>query len=590
MEEPLLEEGANHEHDDDVDAMTPSTAATTTLNHIPRRQSLLLQAIFGLLGVGILVPWNAFINAKPYFARRFCEHYGDEIDPHLESNFALCYNLSAITWLGGILFWQFVKDQRVQTSETNQRSHHDNSSHAVWLVLLPLSIYVAVFFGQSIGTTLVKQVSPQTFQALTLISMALCGMCGATATAGILATAGLFPSHISTAPFLAGQSVGGVAVSLANFVAAAWEDQEVYWETFCQSGNTTIATEEPASIPDTCVPYTQFDGAVFGYFLAGSLVLLASLLGYIYIDHFQRGRHRNEYETVYEAHDTLVNNNRHQPDESLTVDQSPRVGVELSAACATETKTEVLSMERATALHHRHSSPPTRSTSNVEGYSRRDAGTEDAIAAFHDEPVPTEMDNNEISRENDAVSSHNETAQVWQKVREPAICIYLVFVVTLALFPGWISELRSVRQCSSHHRLYNDLYSPAAFVLFNACDLLGRILAGRILITGVRHVPRRLVQGAVLRFLCFPLLGLCVGGSADSHRIEIPSDLYSFVLQVLFGTSNGFLVTMAFVYAPTVLPSTTHVQERSAELLNFSLSLGLLSGTFLSFPVSQVLR
>lgn len=76
----------------------------------------------------------------------------------------------------------------------------------------------------------------------------------------------------------------------------------------------------------------------------------------------------------------------------------------------------------------------------------------------------------------------------------------------------------------------------------------------------------------------------------SSSGVEIPSNLYSFLVQVVFGTSNGFLVTLAFVYAPTVLPSITHVQERSSELLNLSLALGLLSGSFLSFPVSQILR
>ena len=211
---------------------------------------------------------------------------------------------------------------------------------------------------------------------------------------------------------------------------------------------------------------------------------------------------------------------------------------------------------------------------------------EPIISASLSANLQTDDDSQHHDHDHDS-SSNNETAQVWKKVKLPAACIYLVFSVTLALFPGWISELQSVHQCvHESSRLDNDLYVPAAFVLFNVFDLVGRILAGYVPVPKIR--ARKLVMGALLRFLCFPLLSLCVGGT--SHRAEIPSNLFSIMVQILFATSNGFLVTLAFIYAPTVLPSNTHAQERSAEILNFSLSLGLLSGSFLSFPVSQILR
>lgn len=644
MEEPLLQQeeeeeeefdnddGSDEEQDGNMAATTTSMSTSST--HIPPRQALLLQAIFGLLGVGILVPWNAFISAKPYFLQRFCAQAGDAVDGHVENKFALCYNIAAIGWLGGMIAWQYRIDQQRAATVATTMSHshsppssthhhqqqqqsqqHDNQQqHGLWLVVIPLAMFVAVFVAQSAGVAAVGGtiVSAATFQRLTLASLALCGAAGATATAGILATAGLFPAAVGTAPFLAGQSVGGVAVSVANFVAAVLEDPAAYTETYCGGdkeatnatrmtlSSTALATNNNNDKDDTCVPYTKFDQAVFGYFVTGALVLLASLAGYIYIDYYQRQRHRNEYETVDEA--AIIGHDTDDDQNNLTVDQSPRVGLELTTNDAAAARQE---QEPASpGVHHRRTvAPPRKVTSNIEtGYSSNNATRE----SFYDEPpLHSSSDNDDLLHRGSAsmstatashhddhhtvIDHNNETAQVWHKVRQPATCIYLVFCVTLALFPGWISELRSVRQCAANsNRWDNDLYTPAAFVLFNTCDLLGRILAGWVPVARIR--PRKLVQGATLRFLCFPLLSLCVGGSATSSRIEIPSNLYSFLVQVVFGTTNGFLVTLAFIYAPTVLSSTTHVQERSAELLNFSLSFGLLSGSFLSFPVSQFLR
>jgi len=97
-----------------------------------------IQGIFLLLGVGLLMPWNAFISAKPYFESRYCstssnaansntdtharsyDGYAvdaltaDNDDDHhenLESTFALVYNLSAVTVLALIIVSQWTRDR-----------------------------------------------------------------------------------------------------------------------------------------------------------------------------------------------------------------------------------------------------------------------------------------------------------------------------------------------------------------------------------------------------------------------------------------------------------------------------------------------
>jgi len=43
----------------------------------PLESTSLVSAIFCLLGVGTLLPWNAFISSEPYFHARLCSLFGD---------------------------------------------------------------------------------------------------------------------------------------------------------------------------------------------------------------------------------------------------------------------------------------------------------------------------------------------------------------------------------------------------------------------------------------------------------------------------------------------------------------------------------
>jgi len=432
-------------------------------------------------------------------------------------------------------------------------------------------------------------------------------------------------------------------------MTAAAEDPAIYWNDYCNDNKNTTNTTD--NNDNTCVPYEQIDWAVWGYFTMTCIVLIAALCGYVYIDWYHDHDPDDDsnftavhgdpsgYETVEaEAQLAVV-------DLSQTIDQSPRVGLELQDTAVTMIHVETLHQRRRRQEQQQQQlqqvpstfPPPQRTVSLDHGYNHpithvntnANPSSDDIfVDEDHDEDGDDDNNNNNNNNNDTHISSvrrsrshniHNHngtTLRVFHQVRAPALTIYLVFTVTLALFPGWISELRSIRQCQSHHhhRWDNDLYTPMAFVLFNVFDLMGRLLAGRIPV--YRICPRALVTAACLRGLLFPLLRLCVGGNSDINDdndnnppTEIQSNLYSTMIQIMFATSNGFLVTLAFMYAPSVLaiPSSslssssstsssslfrgnTQIQERSAEILNFALSLGLLSGSCLSFLVSQWMR
>ena len=216
---------------------TTTTSQRTTVP--PTRCAL--PFIFLLLGVGVLVPWNAFISAKQYFQSRLCvQHdstttaattntYTSSIAANLESVFAVLYNLASVLSLGAVIAIQALRDQSVaaaaadvhvpsatsadndndddydDTVTTNERhqisilegeqqngttpeAQRSHSSHTFWLVMAPLSIYLTAFLGQSFMVLIVH--IPR-FELWTIISLVVCGMCSMIAQSGIVATAGL---------------------------------------------------------------------------------------------------------------------------------------------------------------------------------------------------------------------------------------------------------------------------------------------------------------------------------------------------------------------------------------------------------------
>jgi len=225
LEEPLIVMNGDHH-----DGLTPISDEDLEVDPSPGRRRRrttrhILQAIFLLLGVGVLVPWNAFISAKQYFQSRLCVHntetdtYSTSIS-NIESVFAMLYNLASVLSLGLVITIQAMRDQVAvehvtapssssaaavsddgdpedeqqqitilegQIDDDHDTSSH-NSSHTFWLVMAPLSLYLASFLGQSI---MVFVVHTPIFEQFTILSLAVCGMSCVIAQSGIVATAGL---------------------------------------------------------------------------------------------------------------------------------------------------------------------------------------------------------------------------------------------------------------------------------------------------------------------------------------------------------------------------------------------------------------
>jgi hypothetical protein len=238
-------------HDDDADEEEESMTLRVRDCFSHR---FLVQSIFLLLGIGALVPWNAFISAKPYFESRLCtsdrtnytEASHDERMNHynIESTFSMVYNVSSVVTMLLVIGIQMWRDRK-RVTDDNQRdlelsksqilsieatamdpslasleedrdpalscrptdtqcapnsiqTPNNESSHSFWLVTVPLLLFLLVFILQSI---MVLAVHVPHFYSWTLLCLAACGMASGIAGAGFVAAAGAFPPALAMNPY-----------------------------------------------------------------------------------------------------------------------------------------------------------------------------------------------------------------------------------------------------------------------------------------------------------------------------------------------------------------------------------------------------
>lgn len=663
-------------------------------NSADSEQQRIVRAIFLLLGIGVLVPWNAFISSVEYFQNRICS-LPPNYSKRFESWVGLLFNLSSVATLCILMVaWPWIQQQQKKwwsgvaavvvvvadedgrqddresiingsgiveergnalnldpdqaESTTPQSATH---SQFFWLVTVPLFVFLAVFVGTDL-LVLLPEIAPFAFLTMTLLGIILCGCAVALAQTGIVATASQkFPTGI--APFVAGQAIGGVLVSAANLASAAAGDPVGYWQKHCWSGghNDTnnssgftngtssilqyewVEDASAASDDPTCLPYEKPDWDVFVYFLLGSIVLLGCVIGFGMLERTspqqQQYYNSTEYESVEaeavaDTEEAVILEEFHdEPPPTASNTNNTGSGLELSQHqndepdsnnnCTSATNTTV-----GSAVDTAITTPKTTTEGLVElqSYHHGDdniEGSDDLLRHLPSRGSRTEgiMFDNTVPPEGELTFQN-----VLQAVKGPAFCIFFTFFVTLALFPSWTSHLRSIHHCQYHgdqsssntatsppttmlSRLQNDLFIPFTFLLFNVGDLGGRLLAGTVPVSRIRNMSAKLVMAACARCLFFPLLLLCVGGD-DNHnstvgdddhdaRVRIQSDLYSLVVQALLALSNGLLISLAFVHAPTLIhPAIPASQEKSSEILTFALSFGLLSGSLFAFPVTKM--
>ncbi|XP_006893355.1 PREDICTED: equilibrative nucleoside transporter 2 [Elephantulus edwardii] len=171
---------------------------------------------------------------------------------------------------------------------------------------------------------------------------------------------------------------------------------------------------------------------------------------------------------------------------------------------------------------------------------------------------------------------------VLQKIWLMALCLVLVFTVTLSVFPAITAMVTSSTGPGKWSQFFNPI---CCFLLFNIMDWLGRSLTSYFLWPD--EDSRLLPLLVCLRFLFIPLFMLCHVPERSRLPVLFPQDAYFITFMLLFAISNGYLVSLTMCLAPRqVLP---HEREVAGALMTFFLALGLSCGASLSFLFKALL-
>lgn len=187
----------------------------------------------------------------------------------------------------------------------------------------------------------------------------------------------------------------------------------------------------------------------------------------------------------------------------------------------------------------------------------------------------------ESELQGDLAQEPRKTISIWSlfiKLRWVALSLFTCFAVTMS-FPVFTQKIFSVHSSSSDSPLLQPAcFIPLAFLIWNTGDLVGRILTLIPQLPILRH-PRTLLLQSFIRAGWIPLYLLC---NVNNKGAVVNSDLfYLIIVQLLFGISNGYLVSMCMMEAG----NWVEIEEREASggFMGLVVCTGLTVGSFLSF-------
>ncbi|XP_019850354.1 PREDICTED: equilibrative nucleoside transporter 4-like [Amphimedon queenslandica] len=161
--------------------------------------------------------------------------------------------------------------------------------------------------------------------------------------------------------------------------------------------------------------------------------------------------------------------------------------------------------------------------------------------------------------------------RILKKIWQPFISVFLIFFVTLLVFPSITSN---VQYCK-----IGDWPIVINIALFNFSDTISRIFC----LLPYRFKPKSLLIISILRLLLVPLLILCVTPSPTNPIFSPPFNMVvSFITITVIGATNGYFGTLGMQYAPNI------VSNNEKELTGVIMVLILLGGLFVGSLVAFI--
>ena len=503
-------------------------------------------AIMFCQGVGQLFPWNAFITASLYFGERFCTTpFRYDFENYLSISFTASQTIGlAFTILYG-----------------SRLSYHDK-------IVYPLIIY-CVLFGLTTTLVLVNNINGNLLFWLTLIGCIGCGTSGAFLNAGFFGLSGIFPQNY-TGAMMSGQGLAGLSVALTGLLTQAAGPMP--------DGYCAVSTGDK---PSECTDYVT-NYSAFSYFLIATVVLgLCIVLFFILmklpftIFHL-RGQGQAKKDSVAVEEPLLDAKEFSNDDES---EHESEGGAETTS----QSSNSYASSLGLSGIMKRNED---RSGNDDAPYQDNPINT-DRVIPFNESRIMTsdsDQDNTNTGIIGDAmgISTLSNIVAVFKIVKVPALTVFGVFAVTLALFPTLTIFLTSTNHCKEGaSRFSNDLFVPFFFLLFNFGDFTGRVIAGnssRTILT-----PKNIYWASLARLIFVPAFFLCNLAGSKLPTV-FNNDLWPILFMALFALSSGYTSSCCMMMGPALVDASD--APMAGNIMIFCLTAGLMCGSMLSFLVT----
>eukprot|EP01107_Rhizomastix_libera_P002220 TRINITY_DN13928_c0_g1_i1.p2 TRINITY_DN13928_c0_g1~~TRINITY_DN13928_c0_g1_i1.p2 ORF type:complete len:464 (-),score=124.90 TRINITY_DN13928_c0_g1_i1:1527-2882(-) len=159
---------------------------------------------------------------------------------------------------------------------------------------------------------------------------------------------------------------------------------------------------------------------------------------------------------------------------------------------------------------------------------------------------------------------------VLKKIWVDTFAVFMVFFVTLTLFPGLTNLITST------HKSLGDWFGVINTSVFIIAEFIGRSMPQY---QSLRFGRKYLWLQSLIRLVFFPLLYMSI------CRV-FNSDFYAYVTMFLFALSNGYTSTMAMSVGPELVPQKE--KEMAGIIMSFFLNFSILLAAHFGLLLSKV--